>query len=407
MKSFWLRLALANFLAAALIGLLLRFAFVAELPGVHYSYLLNAHTHTAMLGWAYIAIAALLAYFFVPDTGANRRTLAWLLGASQCAVIGMLLTFPRMGYALWSIVFSSMHVLTAYGFAWFFFVKRSRNQAGSAFATSAVVLMLISTLALWGLGAIASMGLRGSAWYYGAIQFFLHFQLNGWYLFAIIAFFFHWLGIQGVRPNPSSVGRFHLTLLAGTVLTYALAVAWSNPLPIIFLANGLGVIIQLLALIMLVWLLRRVWPEFRSKASGWAALLLKIAFGSFVLKILMQSSLVIPAMAQIAYTIRNFVIGFMHLHLLGVITLAIFGFAILAGKLNVDRLVARIGLVIFLAGFLLTELILFSQGLLFWMGLGFIPSYYELLFGASVFLPLGIGLLLFAQCFPREKFRVP
>ncbi|MBK6831853.1 MAG: hypothetical protein IPG92_14430 [Flavobacteriales bacterium] len=64
-----------------------------------------------------------------------------------------------------------------------------------------------------------------------------------------------------------------------------------------------------------------------------------------------------------AFTIRNYVIGFIHLNMLGAITMMLFAMALLRGWfVSTDRLV-RIGLSLFTGGMLLSEAALFLQDL--------------------------------------------
>jgi hypothetical protein len=110
------RLALLNFFLAALLGVLLRYAFVEELTFITYRPVMHAHSHVAMLGWVYLALYALLLPAFVPAAAGKGfyRGLFWL---TQLSVAGMLISFPLEGYGPWSISFSTLHVLCAYAFA--------------------------------------------------------------------------------------------------------------------------------------------------------------------------------------------------------------------------------------------------------------------------------------------------
>jgi hypothetical protein len=104
-------------------------------------------------------------------------------------------------------------------------------------------------------------------------------------------------------------------------------------------------------------------------------------------KIVIQSFVAFPNIAVISYTIRNFVIGFIHLLMLGCISLFLFG---MINHIQVfDDSKARKGLYIFMGGIVLSEFMLFLQGLLIWMKMGFIENYYMLLFAVSILLPLG------------------
>ena len=66
MRKSWLVICLFNFVVAALMGLFLRLTKVVAVD-IEYSHLLHAHSHTAMLGWAYMMVFALAVHYFVPE----------------------------------------------------------------------------------------------------------------------------------------------------------------------------------------------------------------------------------------------------------------------------------------------------------------------------------------------------
>ena len=101
---------LVNFLIAALMGLVLRYAFIGEL-NFNYRFLTHAHSHVAMLGWVYLMIYVLFVHYFVPEKKPVFTRLFWL---TQLAVVGMMLSFPLQGYAAISILFSTLHIFCSY-----------------------------------------------------------------------------------------------------------------------------------------------------------------------------------------------------------------------------------------------------------------------------------------------------
>ncbi len=398
MKRKWLLVALLNLLVAASLGSLLRFAFVEELAWMKYRYVLHGHSHVALLGWIYLALYTLLIRSFLPPDRANHPKYNRLFWLTQLSVIGMMGAFPWQGYGAISIAFSMAHVLCSYVFLYWFW----RDLAGRAcfshlLLRSALVFYFLSTLGVWAVVPMIIGSLKGSVWYYMGVQFYLHFQFNGWAIFASLALFFRWLEERGQVFSPSIVRPFYGLLIISCLLTYALAVAWSQPYLIVFVVNGLGVMLQLGALFFLVRLLHSARSQVGALLSSRGGLLLQIAFYSFVFKILIQSAVVIPFVARAAYTIRNYVIGFIHLLLLGAVTLGLVAFALNSNLLRGETNVGRLGIVVFTAGFVLSELVLFLQGTMLWAGWGFLPSYYELIFGISVLLPLGVAILIMGQ----------
>ncbi|MCB9295960.1 MAG: hypothetical protein H6559_22970 [Lewinellaceae bacterium] len=449
MPKVWFRVALVNLLIAATMGVILRYAFVEELTWLKFRFFLHGHSHVAMLGWAYLALYALLMSGFLPQEQQRSRFYRDVFLLSQAAVIGMLIAFPVQGYAAWSIAFSTLHVLASYAFAWRFW-KDIRGQCGLPvlFVRAALLFMLFSTLALWAMIPIMIFGYQQKIIYYLTVQFYLHFQFNGWFTFAVLGLFFQLLKNRNIpgfgradaeagngkpemgsrkpegrrqrttntrflprlryrssgqasafRLPPSAFAPrlarpFFWLLLVSSFFTYALAVAWSEPLPAVFAANSLGVTLQLAAMVFFALLVVNAHKDLHQQLGGWGFLLVKIAFACFALKVLMQAAVVIPHIATVAYTIRNFVIGFIHLVLLGVITQFILGYATLNGVLSVRSRLSRLGMGLLLAGFFGSELLLFLQGTMFWGAKGFLPYYYEGLFGISLLMPAGIVSLL-------------
>ncbi|MEZ5055634.1 MAG: hypothetical protein R2879_01220 [Saprospiraceae bacterium] len=397
MPRYWFHIALINFLAAAALGALMRYAFVAELPLLEYRNIMHGHSHTAMLGWIYLGLYGLLVENFLSKENLSKRYYGNLFWLTQFAVAGMFIFFPIYGYKGISIFFSTLHIVFSYFFVVRFWKDLKDTKGGKwsvVFVKTALAFMVLSTLAIWCIGPVMVSNMKGSALYYGIIQFFLHFQFNGWFIFSIVA-----LLIVFFEKHNSRVflylRPFYYLLLVATILTYVLAVTWSTPIPILFWINSAGVLLQLVALF---YFLKWIFPLLKSNILTYAALEKKLmVFGliCFIFKILAQSVLIIPAFATIAYTIRNFVIGFLHLLLLGMVTTFLLFFALNILK-TVNRKLLKAGSILLFSGIISTELLLFFQGAMFWQAKGFLPFYYELIFGLSLLMPAGILLLLFS-----------
>ncbi|MCB0683577.1 MAG: hypothetical protein KDC32_22135, partial [Saprospiraceae bacterium] len=71
------------------------------------------------------------------------------------------------------------------------------------------------------------------------------------------------------------------------LLTYALAVAWSNPQAVVFWTNGVGVTLQLGAL-GVFW--KKLYPGLRPTLAGPAGWLLRLALFCWALKVLIQAA---------------------------------------------------------------------------------------------------------------------
>ncbi|WHT39356.1 hypothetical protein QNH98_01180 [Myroides sp. mNGS23_01] len=105
MKPIQYRVLFVNFLIAALLGLLLRGAFVFPIEGMTFLYVLHGHSHVALLGWLYLLVYLLLVDQFALENPREERFYRRLFWVTQVAVLGMAVTFPFQGYAAPSIFF--------------------------------------------------------------------------------------------------------------------------------------------------------------------------------------------------------------------------------------------------------------------------------------------------------------
>lgn len=386
MPKKYILISLLNFFIAAVLGLALRYFFVQPI-GLNYRFLTHAHSHIAMLGWVYLMLFTLIVHYFVPEKKPVYNRLFWF---TQFVVFGMLFSFPFQGYAAVSITFSTLHIFCSYYFAYLIFKHHKTDSIVTRYLLKASLLfMLVSTLGVWCLGpAVATLG-AASAFYHIAIQFFLHFQFNGWFLLAVIAVLFHLLKVK----DSKQFRLFFRFLMLATVLTFALPVSWFVPHAIFLWMNAFGVLAQILAL---YYFYKMVKPRFGVLVENQLKSTKRMyifALVCFVLKISLQSASLIPDVSAVIYQHKNFVIGFIHLVMLGVVSGFLFAFILQNYVIKSTRLLT-FAMVSFVLGFILTEVTLAIQGVLFYMGEGLIPQYYLILFFISIPLPLGIGCFI-------------
>lgn len=397
MPDKWLKLSFANFLIAAIYGCLMRYAFVAGVNGLEYHNIMHAHSHVAMLGWLYQALFSLIIALFITDQKIQSKynNLFW---ATQISVAGMAISFPIQGYGIASISFSMIHVVLSYRFSYKLIrdLKLQKDSPSILFLRTALYLMILSTMALWLIAPVMSLKLQGSALYYGLVQFFLHFQFNGWYIFGAFALLFKLFENKNIVIAFERLKWFYYLLLISCFMTFTLAVTWSTPLLILFYINSFGVILQLLAMISFFAIVGPLNKFVKQCVGRSVYVLLNMAIGAIAFKILIQSVVVIPFIAEIAYTIRNFVIGFIHLLLLAGITTMVMALGIEMKWIDIKKGSLKCGLWVLLIGIFTTEAMLFLQGSMLWAGLGFAPFYYESIFIASVLMPVGILSIMFS-----------
>lgn len=391
--------AIAFFFLAALLGTLMRYIYLWEVPFLDYKHILHAHSHIAMLGWGFTALAGALLFIFLPHA-VSRNVYRNALWGNLIAGVGMFFTFLYQGYGALSITFSTLHVVVAYYFAWYFLkdLKKLPRTNAVKFARWAIYWMVLSTLGLWALAPISSFLGKLHPLYFASIQFFLHMQFNGWFTFGILALLFKHSENNG-REVQLPKGTFGL-LQASLLLTYSLSITWSTPKDFLFYLNSTGVILQIIAFLLLaVGFFRSAAFSFpRRSLSAW---LLRLGLLSLVLKVMVQGVVAVPFIAKVSYTIRNFVIGFIHLTMLGAFSLSLIAILMYRGFLPQTRM-ASTGSRLLAIGFILTETILFLQGILLWAEQGFITNYHAIIFGATALLPIALLFIFIGSLQKRD-----
>ncbi|HPF91775.1 MAG TPA: hypothetical protein PLL57_14030, partial [Flavobacteriales bacterium] len=217
--------ALGCLVVAAVIGALLRLIFVVDLPWMVFKPWLHAHSHVAMLGWVFTGLFVAL----LDQGGADLRPgIARTFTFALITVGGMMLFFPCQGYAPIPIAFSTIHMFLGYVLAIHAWRRTAAWPAeGSRLLVRlALVLLVVSTIGIWAMPFIMAAGLAGTEIYYWSIQWFLHFQFNGWFWFGVMAIGSRWAETHGV---PVRLDRFTTSFwLLSCLLTYALVIAWSE-----------------------------------------------------------------------------------------------------------------------------------------------------------------------------------
>ncbi len=361
----YVRTAIAYFFIAVLVGLVLRALHLFDW-GLDYRYLVHTHSHVALLGWVYLALIILITKAFFPKGEAMKRFRRVFL-VTQVPLLGMLFTFPFQGYALYSIIFSTLFLFVSYWYAWEFFkrVKKSSSSRGSyRFIKAALFYMVFSSLGPWALGAIMATAGPGSVWYRVAIYFYLHFQYNGWMMLALVGLLFYILEEQGIPLSRKNSKGLYLTLNASVILTFFLSVLFTKPHALFYIAGGVGALLQLVVFIwLIVVLLRR-----RDRLKNIKSLSNHLLMGFLLLlgvKFMLQALTAFPYFAELASNTLPLVIGYLHWTFLGVVSSGLFLF------LKYFRLMRfpRFFLTLYVICFLVTEALIFYKGVLMWQKL--------------------------------------
>ncbi len=381
------RIALAYFIMAALFGVLLRSFPLVEMP-IIYKFFVHTHSHIALLGWVYLALTTLIYTLFIqsPTTDKKYRRIFWF---TQFSLIGMLLTFPFTGYALFSIIFSTLFLFASY---WFygFFLKHTSSEIKKTKSylciKTALLYMVISSLGPWALGVIMNFLGAESIWYRLAIYFYLHFQYNGWMILALVGLFFFIMEQQQLKSSTKTFKRFFWTFNLGILLSSLLSTLFID-LPIILnILGGIGALFQLLGLVFLIIMFNKVKGMSSVAFSSFHKHLLRLIVGLLSTKMILQLLTATPYFADLAATILDFTIGYLHWTFLGVVSISLFLFVDYFKMLKIQKKAYSI----YVMGFIVTEALIFYKGLAAWQGFNLFNGYFDVLAIGSFLIPLSL-----------------
>lgn len=362
----WVQIALINFCVVASAGLTMRYKINFSLPFVNQQNLMHGHSNFAFVGWLAVALMTLMVRYLVRNNvQTNYRKYNLILGIDVIICYAMFISFVIQGYAFWSITFACITVLISYFFIFFYWRDLKKvNDAGFSrnWFKAALVLWAFSSLGAFFLAYLMANHIMIKELYFSAVYFFMHFQYNGWFLFVCFGVFFSYMHRLGLFRFALLSKRLFIIMIITVVPTYFLSILWLElPSYLHWIAN-ISAFVQLLVL---VYFFRIISVFKNSKdikfnsVTRWIWMLSSIAF---ILKIILQVLSTLPFLSKFAFGYRPVVIGYLHLSFVGILSLFILGYI----NEFIHRFrghVSGIGFIIFVAGFIVQEIILMLQGL--------------------------------------------
>jgi hypothetical protein len=388
------KIALVYFLLAAVLGVVLRSFHSVEIP-IEYKFFVHTHSHIALLGWVYMALTTLFYKLYLNKRSLDKkyRILFWF---TQLTLVGMLLSFPFQGYALFSILFSTLFLLASYWFTWFFFKNTPvtfKNRHSYICIKAALWYMVLSSLGPWVLGAIMNTLGATSIWYRLAIYFYLHFQYNAWMILALVGLLFYVLEKYDIQFSSKDFKRFFRFINLGVSLSFFLSTLWTDP-PLLFnVLGGFGALFQILAFGMLVILVIKSNKRLEAILSKPQIVLVKIIAFLLAVKLMLQVLTAVPYFAHLAAIYIDFVIGYLHWVFLGVVSLGLF---FLLDFFELIRIQKK-ALWLYILGFVFTEVLIFYKGIAIWQDFPIFSGYYEVLAIGSFLIPLALIFMLIGK----------
>lgn len=303
------RWVMANFIILAFLGFVLRYMISFPAGKLNYLFILHAHSHFAFAGWIFMALVILLIKknLLTPPPALN-----WILLLTLICSFGMLISFSLQGYKVVSIAFSTLFVFVTYWFAYRLNSYLKNVQADFLFKTlskAGVLYLVLSSLGPFALGILKANENTGII-YQNAIYFYLHFQMNGWMLFGILALVAKQIlkeasSFKGIKP-------YLYAFIFSTLPLFFIFTLWAHPPQWVYYIAFSASIFNAASWFAILWKLRR--------AAGPIPLLIKIALLAISIKVLFQLMVCIPLIGDWTFSNRNLIIGYVHLLTIGAIT---------------------------------------------------------------------------------------
>jgi hypothetical protein len=394
--KYWLNFSLVNLMIVAILGSLMRFKIGFDCPYFEQINIQHSHSHFAFVGWVASTLYILIINFIQNKTAiSHHKQYKVLIAANLICAYGMLVSFFVQGYGAISITFSTLTIVIACFFAYYFFKDFKKIENGHpsiAWFKAALWFNIFSSIGTFYLAYMMASGHFNENWYLASIYFYLHFQYNGFFIFSCFGLAINELPriLPHFKYDKLIFRLFFLSVIPG----YFLSTLWAQ-LPIwLYTIVVIAAIVQVLAWFKFV-------NDIRKGSSGGIHLtqlqryLLLFVAISFSIKILLQLGSTIPELGQLAFGFRAIVIAYLHLVLLAVITVFLLAYLYSVKLIHTNQWTIT-GLVVFTIGVLLNELVLATQGI---ESFRYISVSYsnETLFGAALILFLGSFLLVFSQ----------
>lgn len=384
---------LGYFFIVSLLGILLRFFFVTPIS-LNYENILHTHSHVALLGWLYLGLSLLIYKVFLKNSKPSKIH-NWIFLSTNISFLGMLISFPIQGYGFFSIAFSTHYLLNTYWFSWFiikYIPKKLKSKFSWKLIKTGLFYLILSSLGTLAIAPISATVGLDSFWFNDAIYFFLHFLYSGFFFLTLLGVLFRILEKKKIVFSANRRDRFYVVLNTGIILSYFLSVLWKKPPAIFYLLGIIGGIYQFYGFYLFFKLLKPKKKVLKEIFSSYAYFLMKFAGVLLIIRVIMQLISGIPYFANLAFEFKDFVIGYLHLVFLGIVTPMLLVFLSYFKMLKF----AKQNINLFLFTFISTEILIFYNAFSFWLKLPQISFfyYYRILAVLSCLFPVAIAWLL-------------
>src|SRR5690625_95899 len=394
------------FMVTAVSGMWMRWYPFLSNPLIAYDHVLHGHSHLAILGWAFLGVFIIFLAILWPQIE-NKRHATFLMLAIFTVSILMFIAFLYEGYAMYSIIMSTIHIFVEY-WAIVYIYRQLKTQdhhthVGKLFIHGSLIALFISTLAPFGLGYLGAMGLQETDLFDMTIYIYLHFQYNGWLFLFLIGLFIFIINQKRIKLQTTAF-RIGFWIYLISLFPWSLsAISYVGLSPLLNSLAAIGLIGQSIGVLFILYGMGISWKPIRRRMAKITSLTLLLTFLLLFFKSVMELGLLSPYLAKLVFNTRSVIIGYLHFTLLGFISLFILTQLQMIKVIDTNRKLFSYGITIFLAGWLMNELYLFIMGLMSWIGGPSLPFYTEGLLFASILLCIGVSFIWVSYMRKKKK----
>lgn len=378
------------FLIVALSGVLLRLYPLLSNPNIPYDHLLHAHSHLALLGWEFLAAFIIFLVIFRREIVRKKHALT-ICCTLVIVSFAMFFAFLYEGYGIFSIITSTLHIFVEYWAAIFIYQTIKKKKCiPSLYIKGGLIALVISSLGPYALAVISANGWKEHALFDMSVYFYLHFQYNGWLTIFLIGTFLIILQMKKIPLNEKLLHVSFWLYFIALFPSYLLSVLWVKQFGKgVHFVGTVGSIGQWISIIIMLFAINKSSVYWKKHFSSLTNVSIKFSLFILFIKSSLELGLISPHLATLVYDTRSVIIGYLHLTLLGFISIFILA-QFLMLKILVDNVRAKISFTIFSSGLIVMELLLFLEGLTKWLGLATFPFYIEGLLFTAVLLAVGV-----------------
>ena len=360
----WYYVALFNLVVLVLLGLTLRYKINFPLPFIKQENLLHAHSHFAFSGWISFLLQLLLLNDYTNDYQKSTKFWDRFFIASTVVNYGMIISFTLVGYAGISIVLSTASLWLSYIFAYKLYKAlpaAESKKVSTQFVKASLFFLIFSSLGPYAVAILMALKVPDPYWSHNALYFFLHFQYNGWFTFAVLSFLLKKLE-KSAAYNLKHARAFFFILAATCIPSYLFTSLWHHrPLSITIII----IITATLQFSSLYFLWKLLYQNTKAVYSHLPAIcrwLYSLAISAFMLKVLLQFFAIHPQLGQLAFGFRPIIIGYLHLIFLAFVSMYLLSFMADKEIISLQYRLTAVGLIVFAAGIIVNEILLAIQG---------------------------------------------